>query len=325
MGIFGVRRLWIGLLAYPHRLSRARKRPASVQPTSAWAGALALAVGGGLLLWLVHAPFASLYRQKDAGIVAAPTTKNAVPVDPANYLFSAEEITQYYRPRVLEIGVRWKVSHGMWFWKSEDEQGSAGSGLMLVNSKEVGLIVTNWHVVDCPVEIVENSYRFSVRQDPSQEFNGVSCVARAKPPLDLALLLVKLDRSWQPDVVPVQPLANLHQEENVVAIGNALGEGISTTSGVLSHLDPMGANGLYFIRTSTPISPGSSGGPLFTSQGGFYAGVTTASSSAEHAQNYNVAIPAEYILDSDNWNFFGEESGPVAKQLLEAARTNGHQ
>ena len=139
--------LWIGLLGYPHHLSLARKHPASAQPTSAWAGALALAVGGGLLLWLVHAPFASLYRQKDAGVVVAPATENTAPIDPAN---------------------------------------------------------------------------------------------------------------WHPDVVPIQPLANLHQGENVVAIGNALGEGISTTSGVLSHLDPMGTNGLYFIRTSTPISPGNS-------------------------------------------------------------------
>ena len=214
----------------------------------------------------------------------------------------------------------------MWFWKSDDPTGKQGSGILLVNSAEVGLIVTNFHVVNPGDSVSEGSYQCGARQDNSQPYTEADFIARAKPPLDLALLAVSLNSgSWKPGAVPIQSLDKLHQGEPVVAIGNALGDGLSTTNGIISHFDQFDSEGPRYIRTSAPISPGNSGGPLITERGGFYAGITTASSSQPSAQNFNMAIPAEYVLDPNHWDFINSQAEDMAKPLLETARQHEHQ
>ncbi len=281
------------------------------------------------LLYALHLGFAQLYRPATVVTqsVAVPAVATPTPTpstDETNRLFSAEEITQQYRARIVEVGVTWKESSGFWekLFNNDHPAGSQGSGLLLANSSEVGLVVTNYHVVAAPDSVVEGSYECGVRQDASQSYIEASCIARAKPPLDLALLAIKMNANdWEPGAVQTRALDNLRQGESVVAIGNALGEGISTTNGVISHFDALDSAGHFYIRTSTPISPGNSGGPLFTARGGFFAGITTATRDEERAQNYNVAIPAEYVLDSNNWDFANSKADLVP--VLRTRRSAG--
>jgi len=84
----------------------------------------------------------------------------------------------------------------------------------------------------------------------------------------------------------------LTKGEQVFAVGNPLGFGLSVSSGLISNLNRSTAE--TQILTSAPISPGSSGGGLFDAQGrlvgittGFYFG----------AQNLNIALPAEWIRE----------------------------
>ena len=273
-----------------------------------------------LLVFLADVPFHAAYERLGGHLHAAA---KAAPPPPevSTHVFSAEEITQIYAERVLEIKTTWRVPHGMWFWKSEEPEGSEGSGVLLANSAEEGIIVTNFHVVSPSEAMSEGSYQCGARQDNSQSYTEAAFVARAKPPLDLALLAVALNsKNWSPGSVPIQSLKKLPQGEPVVAIGNALGEGLSTTNGIISHFDQLDANGRWCIRTSTPISPGNSGGPLITERGAFYAGITTASRTTEGAQNYNMAIPAEYLLEPGNWDFANADAQQLALPLLETAR-----
>ena len=116
--------------------------------------------------------------------------------------------------------------------------------------------------------------------------------------------------------MPIMPVAGLQVGEQAVALGNALNMGISTTSGNISRVDEDEA--MVYIRTSTPISPGNSGGPLILTRGGYACGINTLATPSDSAQNVNFAIPAEYIVYEELWEFWGDS--PRAKSLLATAR-----
>jgi len=71
------------------------------------------------------------------------------------------------------------------------------------------------------------------------------------------------------------------------------------------------------IRTSTPVSPGYSGGPLILCRGGSLAGIVTLQSRITNVHNVNFATPAQYLLDKEIWDFQSGED--KAQQLLDKA------
>jgi S1-C subfamily serine protease len=129
------------------------------------------------------------------------------------------------------------------------------------------------------------------------------------------LLLVRLDGKWTPNQFPVRALDQIKEGECCIAIGNALGEGLSITAGIISRFDKVKDQTL--IRTSTPVSPGNSGGPLILCRGGALAGIVTLQSRITNVQNVNFATPAQLILDKDIWDF--EPGQDQAQDLLEKA------
>ena len=78
--------------------------------------------------------------------------------------------------------------------------------------------------------------------------------------------------------------------DKVIAIGNPRGLEGSVSEGIISGLRPVDDFKIYQI--TAPISPGSSGGPLFD-QNGNVIGITTA--SITDGQNLNFAIPVALI------------------------------
>jgi S1-C subfamily serine protease len=90
---------------------------------------------------------------------------------------------------------------------------------------------------------------------------------------------------------------------------------LSITSGIVSRFDKVKEQTL--IRTSTPVSPGNSGGPLILCRGGSLGGIVTLQSRITNVQNVNFATPAQYIFDKDIWEFEGGQD--KAQQLLDTA------
>jgi S1-C subfamily serine protease len=169
-------------------------------------------------------------------------------------------------------------------------------------------------VVD-PGDNMTGDYKCGVRFSHEKDFADVEVVARAKNDVDLALLLVRLEGKWAPNQFPVRPLDQIKEGECCIAIGNALGEGLSITSGIISRFDKIKEETL--IRTSTPVSPGNSGGPLILCRGGALAGIVTLQSRITNVQNVNFATPAQYLLDKNIWDF--ESDQDKAQQLLDKA------
>src|SRR5256714_224127 len=176
-------------------------------------------------------------------------------------IFTAEELRDIYKSSVLEVRTTWNERRSTF---NKKENGASGTGVLLYNDSQYGLVATNWHVVE-PSSEMTGDYKCGVRFSHDKEFADCLVVARAKNDVDLALLLVRLEGKWAPNQFPIRPLEQIKEGEACIAIGNALGEGLSITAGIISRFDKVKEETL--IRTSTPVSPGNSGGPLVLCRG----------------------------------------------------------
>jgi S1-C subfamily serine protease len=110
-------------------------------------------------------------------------------------------------------------------------------------------------------------------------------IVRADPRSDRCFLTV--DGKLAP-VASVRRVADLAVGERVYTIGNPSGLTKTLGEGLISGLRQ--TDGIHYVQTSAPISPGSSGGALVDSRGSL-VGITTF--LLKEAQNLNFAIAAE--------------------------------
>ena len=98
--------------------------------------------------------------------------------------------------------------------------------------------------------------------------------------------------------IPVGTTAVLRVGQAVLAIGAPhgfdLGLDLTLSEGLISSLRRQAHERFPIIQTSAPISPGSSGGALLTSDG-LLIGITTAGHGT--AQNINFALPIDWIRE----------------------------
>ena len=150
-----------------------------------------------------------------------------------------------------------------------------GSGFFI---REDGLAVTNFHVIKgatAAVAVTSDGQRHKVL--------GVYATGE-KDNIDLALIQV------EGEGFPALKLADsdaVRVGETVYALGNPLGLKNTFSTGIISGLNRE-IDGMRFIQTTAPISPGSSGGVLLDASGKV-VGVTTA--FAASGQNINLIVP----------------------------------
>jgi S1-C subfamily serine protease len=165
-------------------------------------------------------------------------------------------------------------------------RGGAGSGVVV----DGGLVVTNAHVVGlATVAEVTFASGERVAADLVGSFPAEDIAVLAPASVPDGVVAARLVSS---EATPVGA--------PVVAIGNALGLGVSptVTSGILSARDrelsvPGGGTLSSLLQTDAAINPGNSGGPLLNASGEVI-GINTAIAAA--AQNIGFAIPAEVVL-----------------------------
>jgi len=172
---------------------------------------------------------------------------------------------------------------------------SLGSGFYFETNK----IASNFHVVEGASKIV---YRVIGSKD-FHEVKRVECESKA---LDLAVLDVAEGRA----PVNIASVEEAKVGDKVVAIGNPRGLEGSVSEGIVSAI--RGNDDVKVLQITAPISPGSSGGPLFLANGEVI-GVTTA--TLQDSQSLNFAIPA--ILLSRLRGKGGQWEPVVAKDMPE--------
>lgn len=191
---------------------------------------------------------------------------------------------------------------------SERTVESAGTGIIISQTDDELLIVTNYHVIEnCETLTVtfadETSVEANVKGTNSEH--------------DLAVIAVELDAISDETMsdIAIATLGDstaLKVGEPAIAIGNALGYGQSVTTGVISALNRESlttdettgqtvGSGVKLIQTDAAINPGNSGGALLNAAGEVIginsaklSGTTTSGASIE---GMGYAIPISDVTD----------------------------
>ena len=222
-----------------------------------------------------------------SGDTDAPTVQDPVQTQP---VVSADVMTpaQVYAQCVNSVvAINCKgVANG---YGQSMETSSSGSGFIL---SEDGYVVTNFHVVEGQTELEVLTYDGTTHTAQYIGGNEANDIA-----------LIKMDAQ---DLTPVKVGAssNLVVGEQVVAIGNPLGELASTlTVGYISAKDRVVATDgtqINMLQTDAAINPGNSGGPLFNMKGEVigitsakYSGTTNSGATIE---GIGFAIPTDDVM-----------------------------
>lgn len=179
------------------------------------------------------------------------------------------EVVEQVMPAIVAITNESVTSiESFWGQTYEQQQESAGSGIIIGQNDDELLVVTNNHVVEDATQLYVGFIDNSIVE---AQVKGTS------PSMDLAVIAVKLEdvESDTMDAITIATLGNsdsLKVGEPVIAIGNALGYGQSVTTGVVSALnrvlevDETGTSNAM-IQTDAAINPGNSGGALLDING----------------------------------------------------------
>jgi len=173
------------------------------------------------------------------------------------------------------------------FFNRPFTQEGAGSGWII---DEDGIIVTNNHVV-------EGAAAITVTMDDGRTFPVDTNAVFTDSLNDLAI--IKIDARNLP-ALKIGDSSELRVGEWVVAIGNALGQGIRATEGIISRkgssLPVSQGQTLYdLIETTTAINPGNSGGPLIN-LAGEVVGITSAKIATIGVEGMGYAISTETAI-----------------------------
>lgn len=171
----------------------------------------------------------------------------------------------------------------------QQEVESSGSGIIIGQNEEELLIVTNNHVVEgantlsvCFID--DEAYEAFVKGTDADNDLAVIAVNLSDVSED-TLGNIKIARIGDSDALKVG--------QQVVAIGNALGYGQSTTTGIVSALNRRiddSDSGQSYIQTDAAINPGNSGGALLN-MNGEVIGINSAKLASTMVEGMGYAIP----------------------------------
>jgi len=186
------------------------------------------------------------------------------------------------------------------FFGRDYTETTAGSGILIDSN---GYIATNNHVV----EDGDNIY---VELADGQTF--AAAIVGTDTLSDLAV--IKIEATDLP-YARWGDSSSLSVGQWVLAIGNALGEGITATEGIVSRLnvsmsvDDVEGTTLYgLIQTTAPVNPGNSGGPL-VNMAGEVVGITSIKIVASDVEGMGFAISSD-------------EATPIIEDLIRHGRVS---
>ncbi len=173
------------------------------------------------------------------------------------------------------------------FFNRPFTQEGAGSGWII---SEDGIIITNNHVV-------QGAESITVTLDDGRTLPVDVNTVATDVLSDIAVLKIEAENL---PAVTVGDSDKLRVGEWVVAIGNALGLGISATHGIVSRMEvslEMSAEETLYglVQTNAAINPGNSGGPL-VNMAGEVIGITSAKVSAAGVEGMGYAISSNQAM-----------------------------
>ena len=173
-----------------------------------------------------------------------------------------------------------KIAPSAWGITTYDKDGlKLGSGSAVVIAPET--LITNCHVLRKASRIAVTAENVSIGAT-LEMWDTVRDICQVKA------------KNLRAPAVSIGSSSALKVGQSVFSIGNPLGLELTLGAGLISSLRKNEQSQLVAIQTSSPVSPGSSGGGLFDDQGRL-VGITTFQKT--EGQNLNFAIPVEWIKE----------------------------
>lgn len=261
----------------------------------AWArlivGCLVIGIAGGGSIGAGY----SLVDHLMSGRNAVSSTPEGVQKASSGDIYSAADIVKAVKPSVVSVStmVSGVTNYGGLFSIPYESQG-AGSGVIFYSDDSRVAIATNNHVI-------ENA------KDIYVTFEGdISVPAKVigtRSESDLAVLTVDWKELNNAGIEQVTTAVfgdsdALEVGSDVIAIGNAMGMGLSATDGIISMKEQtinVDGNELGVLQTSAAINSGNSGGALVNASGEVI-GINTAKYNSAMVEGMGYAIPSNYII-----------------------------
>lgn len=266
------------------------------------AGCLIVSIAGGASIGAGYGTVEQ-YFQKENGVQTTSVTdteKISLLADG----FSTVDIVKEVKPSVVSVSTT-VTGSAQYFgrYTIPYEAKGAGSGVIFYSDDSKVAIATNNHVIEDASSIYvtfEGNISVSAK------------VIGTKSESDLAVLSVSWEDLRAAGITSVTTATfgdsdALEVGEYVIAIGNAMGMGLSATDGIISMKEQtinVDGNSLKVLQTSAAINSGNSGGALVNSKGEVI-GINTAKYNSSMAEGMGYAIPSNYIK-------------PIVEELLES-------
>ena len=217
--------------------------------------------------------------------------------------YSATEIVKAVKPSVVSVST--KISGMTSYFGAFSvpfESEGAGSGVIFYSDDSRVAIATNNHVI-------ENANTIYVTFEG--DISVPAKVIGTRSESDLAVLTVSWNDLNEAGIEQVTTAVfgdsdALEVGSDVIAIGNAMGMGLSATDGIISMKEQtinVEGNSLGVLQTSAAINSGNSGGALVNASGEVI-GINTAKYNSAMVEGMGYAIPSNYII-------------PIVEELLQ--------
>lgn len=201
------------------------------------------------------------------------------------------EIVDNTMPSIVSITSTVTETYNFWGETYNQDAEGSGSGIIVKQTDNELLIVTNNHVVEGANKLI---VKFIDKQEVEATIKGTDSAA------DLAVISVDINDVKKSTKKQIK-IAQLGSSDDIkvgqmsIAIGNALGYGQSVTVGYISAKDREVATDnnnskMVLLQTDAAINPGNSGGALLNINGEVI-GINSAKYSATAVEGMGYAIP----------------------------------
>lgn len=269
------------------------KRKKTCKKVAAFTGsAVAFGLVAGCVMFGVNKAGNAIFGSDDNATYATeiPTVSTSDTSSNEEKADAVADVVENVMPSIVSITNKSVQTVQSWFRSYEREVIGAGSGIIIGQTKDEILIVTNNHVIDGAKEI---TISFDEDHSVAAKVRGVDSIS------DLAVLSVET-KDMESDTLSGIKVAALGSSDGLrvgepaIAIGNALGYGQSVTVGYISALsrDVQSEDGsmIQMLQTDAAINPGNSGGALLNSKGEVI-GINSAKYVDSTVEGMGYAIP----------------------------------
>lgn len=213
--------------------------------------------------------------------------------------FDMTELVENALPSICSVVVKGEANS---MWYGTYQYTASGSGIVISEDDDNYYIATNAHVISGYTSVSILLANTDANDDNSQSYEVT--VKGSDTSYDLAVLVLQKSSLTETDknYIKVATLADSSTAEAgnpVVAIGNALGYGLSVTAGYVSAVDrevsDSDGSTMKLIQTDAAINPGNSGGALINTNGEII-GINSSKLSSTSIEGMGFAIPINTAL-----------------------------